>query len=258
LATSVEDVAKNAATAAEAAIAVSSKVEDGKKIIELTSTGMSKIADSVKNSFQEVEHLGDKVNEIGAIVSVINDVADQTNLLALNAAIEAARAGEQGRGFAVVAEEVRKLAERTNTSTQEIVQMIKGIQNDTTKSITGMQAVVIEVDEGLKLMDESKDALQAISQTAEKGADMASMIASAADEQSASTGQISESIESVSTVADTTDVSSKQMKEASGKLLDLAMEMDQMVGTFKTSDIAHERTASMPDVIAADKKAMVI
>ena len=184
MASSVEEVAKNAATAADAANAVSDKVEDGDKIIELTSAGMSKIADSVKRSFQEVEHLGDKVNEIGAIVSVINDVADQTNLLALNAAIEAARAGEQGRGFSVVAEEVSKLAGERSTSTLEIVQMIKGIQHDTTKSIEGMKAVVSEVDEGLKLMDESKDALQLISKRL-KRVDMATMIASAAEEQSA-------------------------------------------------------------------------
>jgi methyl-accepting chemotaxis protein len=257
MAASVEDVARNASTAAEAANEVSDKVDDGEKSIEMTSAGMTRIADSVKNSFHEVENLGAKVQEIGTIVSVINEVADQTNLLALNAAIEAARAGEQGRGFAVVAEEVRKLAERTNTSTQEIVQMIKNIQNDTTKSITGMKTVVSEVDEGLKLMDKSKEALQAISATADKGTEMATMIASAAEEQSASTREISESMESVSTIADSTDSSSQQMKDASEKLLQLATDMDHMVGVFKISNIFHEKTASLCSVIPSDEKSVV-
>jgi methyl-accepting chemotaxis protein len=257
MAASVEDVARNASTAAEAANEVSDKVDDGEKSIEMTSAGMTRIADSVKNSFHEVENLGAKVQEIGTIVSVINEVADQTNLLALNAAIEAARAGEQGRGFAVVTEEVRKLAERTNTSTQEIVQMIKNIQNDTTKSITGMKTVVSEVDEGLKLMDKSKEALQAISATADKGTEMATMIASAAEEQSASTREISESMESVSTIADSTDSSSQQMKDASEKLLQLATDMDHMVGVFKISNIFHEKTASLCSVIPSDEKSVV-
>jgi methyl-accepting chemotaxis protein len=245
IASSVDDVAKNATTSADAAREVSSKVDDGNHTIEMTASGMTNIAGRVKDSFKEVESLGNKVEEIGGIVSIINEVADQTNLLALNAAIEAARAGEQGRGFAVVADEVRKLAERTSSSTQEIIRVIRDIQTETSKSVSGMKEVVKEVDEGMHLVEKAKDALNAISKTAEKGAEMAEMIASSAEEQSHSTGQISESMQEVSAISKETDTSSDQMKDASIKLLNLAKELDHMLSVFKTSDSMYSKTDNL-------------
>ena len=102
--------------------------------MEDTLTNMRVIADSVRGTAKKVEELGNRSDQIGHIVGVIDDIADQTNLLALNAAIEAARAGDQGRGFAVVADEVRKLAERTTKATKEIAEMIKNMQNETRRS----------------------------------------------------------------------------------------------------------------------------
>jgi len=119
--------------------------EEGTQVVKEMAEGMSRLDASVKTAAQIIQKLGKSSDEIGEIISVIDDIADQTNLLALNAAIEAARAGEQGRGFAVVADEVRKLAERTQKATKEIVGMIKNIQAETGGAAGSMEGGTREV-----------------------------------------------------------------------------------------------------------------
>jgi len=233
MSSSVVDVAENALTAATSAKEVKQKVEEGNHTVEMTSVGMSRIATQVKATSQEMDGLGQRVSDIGRIVSVIDDIADQTNLLALNAAIEAARAGEHGRGFAVVADEVRKLAERTTSSTKEITQMITNIQSETENSVSGMKSVVKEVNDGLALMEKSRDALATIVGASEKGAEMADMIATAAEQQSATTEEISQGLESVNVVSKETVTVSEGMHRASEKLNVLAEELDSIVNIFK-------------------------
>ncbi|MBK7091914.1 MAG: hypothetical protein IPH59_09365 [bacterium] len=123
---------------------------------------MNKIASVVQDSAATIQALAKSSDQIGEIISVIDDIADQTNLLALNAAIEAARAGEQGRGFAVVADEVRKLAERTTKATKEITDMIKGIQSDTKGAVVSMEQGIHEVEGGRQLADKAGESLNAI------------------------------------------------------------------------------------------------
>ncbi len=127
MAATSQDIARNCNSAAESSRHANQLATSGADIVQGTVDGMARIAERVRATATNVENLGSRSNEIGAIVGTIEDIADQTNLLALNAAIEAARAGEQGRGFAVVADEVRALAERTTRATKEIGSMIKAI-----------------------------------------------------------------------------------------------------------------------------------
>jgi methyl-accepting chemotaxis protein len=127
----------------------------GGEVVKDTVSGMKEIADVVIRSAETVRTLGASSDQIGEIVSVINDIADQTNLLALNAAIEAARAGDQGRGFAVVADEVRKLAERTTKATKEIEVMIRNIQTETKEAVKSMEIGTKKVNDGILLADKA-------------------------------------------------------------------------------------------------------
>src|SRR5437764_9882646 len=141
----VSQVSDNSGKAAYASAHAAEVARTGGETVEGTLTKMRAIATSVSGTARKVEELGRSSEQIGRIVSVIDDIADQTNLLALNAAIEAARAGEQGRGFAVVADEVRKLAERTTHATKEISEMIKKIQSETAGAVGAMEEGTREV-----------------------------------------------------------------------------------------------------------------
>jgi methyl-accepting chemotaxis protein len=167
----------------------------GEKVTAQTIEKMEQIAEFVANSTSTIEKLGKSSEEIGEIVSVINDIADQTNLLALNAAIEAARAGEQGRGFAVVADEVRKLAERTARSTKQISGMIQSIQQETGRAVAQMHSGNAAVKEGRILASEAGQALQAIARSAGAVQQAMRHIAEATKEQSATSQQIAHSMD---------------------------------------------------------------
>jgi methyl-accepting chemotaxis protein len=145
----------------------------------------------VRASAQTVASLGTRSDQIGQIVGTIEDIADQTNLLALNAAIEAARAGEQGRGFAVVADEVRALAERTTRATREISEMIKAIQLETKDAVSSMNEGVHEVERGTEQAKHSGEALERILDQINNLAMQVNQIATAAEEQTATTSEIS-------------------------------------------------------------------
>lgn len=230
----VTEVAKNASNAANFSMHANELASKGDKIINDTIIEMQNISKSVEGVAKVVESLGKSSAEIGEIVSLIDDIADQTNLLALNAAIEAARAGEQGRGFAVVADEVRKLAERTTTSTSEISRMIEAIQLDTQKAVTSMEGERQEVERGVVLAREAGKVLQEIVGGSQKVTDMISGIATAAEEQSHASVEISSNVETIANVAKENHSAVSKITNASNELLKLSTDLQQMVGMFKT------------------------
>jgi methyl-accepting chemotaxis protein len=165
---------------------------------------MNQIAEKVQESARTVESLGERSDQIGEIIGTIEDIADQTNLLALNAAIEAARAGEQGRGFAVVADEVRALAERTTRATREIGVMIKAIQIETRGAVSAMEQGVHQVETGTMEAAKSGAALRDILEQVNDVAMQVSQIATAAEQQTATTGEISGNMHQITAILQTT------------------------------------------------------
>jgi methyl-accepting chemotaxis protein len=228
----VVEVAKNSQNAADSASETQEIAVSGGDVVKKAVQGMMNVADTVKESATTVEALGKSSDEIGAIISVINDIADQTNLLALNAAIEAARAGEQGRGFAVVADEVRKLAEKTTKATKEIADMIKTIQNDTKGAMSSMHEGTKQVEEGVQLASEAGESLQQIVSSVDRVTDMVRQIATAAEEQSATSEEISSNIGGIAEVANENSEGVRHVSEAADNLERIANELKAIVGTF--------------------------
>ncbi len=229
----VMDVAKSASEASNASKEMSRIAGEGRKSVEDTVTGMHGIADKVKEAANTVGELGNASKEIGTIINTINDIADQTNLLALNAAIEAARAGESGRGFAVVADEVRKLAERTGKATKEIGVMIEKIQQETARSVAGMQTGIVEVEKGVALAEEAKSALERIVNASTVSTDMIQRIAAAAEEQSAATEQVSSNMEGIANVTRANEASVDQIRVTVLDLSRMAGELDNSAAWFR-------------------------
>jgi len=224
---------KNASDTADSARETKQTAEEGYQVVQETIEGMRRIAEVVKHSAATVGELGKSSDQIGEIISVIDDIADQTNLLALNAAIEAARAGEQGRGFAVVADEVRKLAERTSKATKEIAEMIKKIQGDTGGAVSSMEEGTKKVDEGIELADKAGQSLQEIVNMVQKVTDMVTQIAAASEQQSSASEQISKNVEAISAVTQQTASGTEQVARAAEDLNRLTENLQELVKRFK-------------------------
>ena len=197
----VLEVARNAGSAAEEADTAKANAQDGEDIVSqvIEAVGdMQAQADSLKVS---MEDLGRQAADIGQVLGVISDIADQTNLLALNAAIEAARAGEAGRGFAVVADEVRKLAEKTMAATNEVGEAITKIQSMTGENVAATEKAVSSVSRSTELANDSGRALAEIVGRIEVAADQVRAIATAAEEQSATSEQINRATDEINHIA---------------------------------------------------------
>ncbi len=229
----VIETSKNAAEASGVSTQASELAGAGAEIVTQTISGMQRIADVVTSSATTIGELAKSADQIGEIISVIDDIADQTNLLALNAAIEAARAGEQGRGFAVVADEVRKLAERTTRATAEITGMIKDIQRDTGNAVKSMEEGTLEVNSGRELADKAGDSLNEILTMSQRVNSMIQQIATAAEEQSAAAEQISRNVDQIANVTQETAKGASESAFASEDLNKQAENLTQIVGEFK-------------------------
>ncbi len=224
---------RNAGVAAETAKTAREAAEHGGRVVLDSVDGMKRIAKSVGQSAEIVRELGRSGQQIGQIVSVIDDIADQTNLLALNAAIEAARAGDQGRGFAVVADEVRKLAERTTKATKEIAEMIKKIQKDTREAVGSMEQGTKEVEMGIKAADAAGQSLKQIVDISEQVTEKVVQIAAGSEQQAGASEQISKNVEAISAVTQETASGIQQMARTAEDLNRLTENLQELIGRFK-------------------------
>ncbi len=231
-ATSTE-VCNNTNEAAQAAERASQAATSGGEIVRQSVDGMSRISSAVQDTADNVGELAKHSDQIGQIISVIEDIANQTNLLALNAAIEAARAGEQGRGFAVVADEVRSLANRTTVATQEIAEMIKNIQSGTESAVNSMNVGKQEVESGVELVAKAGAALEEIVAVVDSLSGRFQQIATAATEQSAVADEITQSVTEVTEVSQSTEQTALHTVGATDELSKLASDLQTIVSRFR-------------------------
>jgi methyl-accepting chemotaxis protein len=190
------------------------EVQSGIVTMEKATNGLTRINNAIEASAGIIGDLGQKTDDIGKIVEVIDDLAEQTNLLALNAAIEAARAGEHGLGFAVVADEVRKLAEKSAQSTREISELISGIQKEARKAVDNMEKSTGIVEEGLTLGSDLGAALKKISNVVTEVYKFAQEIGAATNEQSNGSTQIAKATGRLNEI--THEINSAVEEQASG------------------------------------------
>jgi methyl-accepting chemotaxis protein len=191
---SIDQVQSNANETARLSEEVALDAEKGAEAILKTISEIYRIKESSQEAVTAISALGSRIDAIGQIVNVIDDVAEQTNLLALNAAIIAAQAGEQGKGFAVVADEIKDLAERAGASTREITDLIKTVQGESKNAITAVERGAHNVDRGVEVSNEAERALKKILESSQKSTNMVRAIARATVEQAKGSKQVTDAI----------------------------------------------------------------
>ncbi|AVU73867.1 methyl-accepting chemotaxis protein [Pseudomonas sp. FP1154] len=229
----VQEVARNAEEASEAAVAADQQAREGEKVVGEAIAQIERLALEVGNSTTAMGDLKRESDKIGSVLDVIKSVAQQTNLLALNAAIEAARAGEAGRGFAVVADEVRSLAQRTQKSTEEIEELIVGLQSGTEQVATIMDNSRSLTDNSVELTRRAGGSLENITRTVSAIQSMNQQIAAAAEQQSAVAEEINRSVLNVRDVSEQTASSSEETAASSAELARLGVHLQTLVGRFR-------------------------
>ncbi|GGP25382.1 methyl-accepting chemotaxis protein [Silvimonas amylolytica] len=230
---SINHVADRAGEANELSRESGKLAKTGSQVIESTVSRIEGIAGTVRTAADEITSLQTLSAEINAVVKVIKEIADQTNLLALNAAIEAARAGEQGRGFAVVADEVRKLAERTSASTQEISATVGSIQDGALRAVSSMQEVVSRMEDGVGHAREAGQAIVEIRRGANDVVERVDDISTAIQEQSAASSNIAQLVERIAQMSEGNSASAKQTAGAAQQLHQLAGDMQREVERYR-------------------------
>nr|WP_053140476.1 methyl-accepting chemotaxis protein [Pseudomonas sp. MIACH] len=233
MAATVQEVARNAEEASEAALAADQQAREGDKVVGEAIAQIERLATEVGNSTEAMGHLKRESDKIGSVLDVIKSVAQQTNLLALNAAIEAARAGEAGRGFAVVADEVRSLAQRTQKSTEEIEELIVGLQSGTQQVANIMDNSRGLTDSSVELTRRAGTTLENITRTVSTIQAMNSQIATAAEQQSAVAEEINRSVLNVRDISEQTAAASEETAASSTELARLGTHLQTLVGRFR-------------------------
>jgi methyl-accepting chemotaxis protein len=232
----IGEISHNAESAAGASRESAETANQGGAVMQAAAVTMEKIAAATSSVSEKMTSLAHRSEDIGKVVSVIQEISEQTNLLALNAAIEAARAGEHGRGFAVVAGEVRRLAERTKGATEEIAGTIRSIQDETRETLQVMQESRSAVETGMGETAHARQSLEAIIESSRQVEHQIHLIATAATEQTSASGEISESAGQISQLSTETAQGAEEAVEALKNLASLASDLDGMIKQFRLDD----------------------
>jgi twitching motility protein PilJ len=232
MAQSIDQVSANAAESsavAERSVEIANK---GNEVVHNTIHGMDNIREQIQDTAKRIKRLGESSQEIGDIVSLIDDIADQTNILALNAAIQASMAGDAGRGFAVVADEVQRLAERSSAATRQIETLVRAIQADTNEAVISMEQTTTEVVRGARLAQDAGVALEEIEGVSKTLAALIQSISNAAQQQTSSAGQISLTMNVIQQITSQTSSGSTATAESIGNLAKMASQLRRSVSGF--------------------------
>ncbi len=232
IAVSIDHVSSNAAESAAVADRAVEIANKGSDVVQDTIAGMDTIRGQIQETSKRIKRLGESSQEIGDIVSLINDIADQTNILSLNAAIQASMAGDAGRGFAVVADEVQRLAERSSAATKQIAALVKTIQTDTNEAVISMEQTTHEVVNGAKRAQDAGVALEEIENVSASLAELIQNISNAARQQAASAGHISNTMNVIQEITAQTVSATDQTASSIGKLAGMANKMRESVEGF--------------------------
>ncbi|MDQ9949105.1 MULTISPECIES: methyl-accepting chemotaxis protein [Acinetobacter] len=236
MALSIDQVSSNASESANVAQRSVYIASNGAQVVNRSIEGMDTIREQIQETSKRIKRLGESSQEIGNIVSLINDIADQTNILALNAAIQASMAGEAGRGFAVVADEVQRLAERSASATKQIETLVKTIQTDTNEAVISMEQTTTEVVRGANL---AKDAGIALDEIQKVSGDLANLIASISDAaklQSASASHIAATMTVVQEITSQTTTATFDTARSVSELANMSESLRESVTDFKLPD----------------------
>jgi len=249
---SITQVEANAARSYELALTVADAAEGGMRAVRETMEGMEQIRHSVVESNHVVARLGDRSNEIGKIVNVIEDVAEQTNLLALNAAILAAQAGEHGKGFSVVAAQIRDLSERTASSTKEIGNLVAAVRDEVKNALRSMGTGSQLAEQGVSLAHEAGKALNNILESANKSSEMGKEIASATRDQAKGSEAVAHAVERLQEMV--SQINSATRQQASGSdHIRRAVESMREVTRYVRQAMAEQKSGSVMIARAAER-----
>jgi methyl-accepting chemotaxis protein len=240
----IRQVEKNAMDTTVISEEVRRDAETGKEAVEATIKGMQEIKRSSGITSEVIDTLSGKADDIGAILSVIDEVAEQTNLLALNAAIIAAQAGDQGKGFAVVADEIKELADRTSSSTREIAQLIKGVQEETRRAVEAISHAEKSIADGERLSQKSGEALNKIVEGAKKATGQVDEIARAAVEQATGSQMIRDAVEQVTDMIMQISNATQEQSKGSELIMTAVERMKVLTGQVRSSTREQSKVGS--------------
>ncbi|SDT98350.1 methyl-accepting chemotaxis protein [Geopseudomonas guangdongensis] len=232
MAVSIDQVSANAAESAAVAERSVALANRGNEVVHNTIAGMDNIREQIQDTSKRIKRLGESSQEIGDIVSLIDDIADQTNILALNAAIQASMAGDAGRGFAVVADEVQRLAERSSAATKQIEALVKAIQTDTNEAVISMEQTTSEVVRGAHLAQDAGVALEEIEKVSRSLAALIQNISNAARQQASSASHIANTMYVIQEITSQTSTGTTATARSIGTLAKMASDMRQSVAGF--------------------------
>ncbi|WP_210397471.1 methyl-accepting chemotaxis protein [Motiliproteus sediminis] len=233
MAATAHEVARNAVDTSHATDSAQRHAEDGRKVVNHAVSTVSHLASEIENAVQVINDLNAKTTNINAVLEVIKGVSEQTSLLALNAAIEAARAGDQGRGFAVVADEVRALASQTENSTQDINRIISEIQAQAERAVEVMVTSHASSNQTVEETNKTGHALTEIADLVTRITDMSTQIASAAEEQTATTDGVNQNVIQVSDLSRSTAERVRQSETTSRELSQLSEQLQRQLAQFR-------------------------